>query len=260
VSFRYRNIRRDSNEILDLAETLAAKKKLRLVICFDEFQNITQFRKADNIEDHLRSVGQNHQHVTYTLYGSKRTILTDIFENSGRPFFRFGDIILLDKIPAEDWYPYLQRHFSNSGKKLAAEAARRIVAEVEGHTYYVQQLAHEVWLHGSDHVWEKDVEEAMATLVERNSPLYENQLDHLSATQVNLIKAAAAGIKQFTSVKTMRDYRLGTPNNVRQNKAVLEREEIIEFERRGGEFLDPVFLRWFREIYQIKPANKDEDY
>ena len=57
--------------MLDLAEKIAQKKGLKIVICFDEFQNIAKFTDPDYFQKKLRSNWQQHQNVAYCLYGGK---------------------------------------------------------------------------------------------------------------------------------------------------------------------------------------------
>lgn len=98
LDFDWKEVRRNPDEILDLAENIAADKGLRIVVCIDEFQNIAEFDNPDYFQERLRSHWQKHQHVAYCLYGSKRHMMLDVFTDSSRPFYKFGDLIFLLKI------------------------------------------------------------------------------------------------------------------------------------------------------------------
>jgi uncharacterized protein len=98
ISFDWAEIKKHRDEILNLPEKVATQKKIRLIVCLDEFQVITGFKGYSELERSMRAVWQRHKTVTYCIYGSQRHMMTEIFNNPSRPFYRFGDIIMLPKI------------------------------------------------------------------------------------------------------------------------------------------------------------------
>ena len=89
----------------------------------------------------LRAHWQLHQHVTYCLYGSKRHMLMEVFSSPSMPFYKFGDIIFLEKIKENDWIEFITKRFNDTGKSIDIENAANIAKHCENHPYYVQQLA-----------------------------------------------------------------------------------------------------------------------
>ena len=79
-----------------MEEALAAKKQI--ILCIDEFQNISEFDHPVDFQKKLRAHWQLHQHVTYCLYGSKRHMLMEVFSSPSMPFYKFGDIIFLENL------------------------------------------------------------------------------------------------------------------------------------------------------------------
>jgi len=75
--------------------------------------------------------------------------------------------------------------------------------------------------------------------------LDEKEIETLSTTQVNLLKAVASKETQFTSTSTMNDYRLGIPRNVSKNKNTL----MIGFLKEGLQRLSWFQVPWQRERY-----------
>ncbi|HEY5570793.1 MAG TPA: ATPase, partial [Bacteroidales bacterium] len=69
LDFDWAEIKKNPDEILDLAEHIAAEKGFRIVLCVDEFQNISEFDAPEYFQKRLRSHWQQHQHVSYCLYG-----------------------------------------------------------------------------------------------------------------------------------------------------------------------------------------------
>ena len=142
----WEEIKRNPNEILDLAESIAVEKKIRIVICIDEFQNIGIFENSIAFQKRLRAHWQRHQSVSYRLYGSKRHMLLDVFTNSSMPFYKFGDLMFLEKIDTDHWIRFIKKRFEDTGKTINTAEAQTIVSLADNHSYYVQQLAQQVWL------------------------------------------------------------------------------------------------------------------
>lgn len=78
IDFDWEEVRRNPDEVLDLAAKIARKKGLKIVICVDEFQNIAKFTDLDYFQKKLRSHWQLRQNVAYCLYGSKRRMMTRV--------------------------------------------------------------------------------------------------------------------------------------------------------------------------------------
>ena len=53
----------------------------------------------------------------------------------------------------------------------------------------------------------------------------------------------------MTSSKAISNYKIGTPNNIRKNKLILEQKDILDFHAGDSMFVDPFFEYWFRENY-----------
>ena len=145
LSFDLEDLIKHKDEILDLPEVIAQKKKIRFIIALDEFQNIATFKNYETLEKSMRSKWQRQKEVTYCLYGSKRHMMTDIFDNSSKPFYRFGDIMLLEKIARDDWVKFITTSFKKTGKSISKKIAIKITELMKNHSWYVQQLSHYIW-------------------------------------------------------------------------------------------------------------------
>jgi hypothetical protein len=249
ISFDWQEIRQHSNEILNLPEAIAKQKKIRMIICLDEFQSIAGFRDYETFEKKLRSVWQRQKDVTYCIYGSKRHMMSEIFDNPSKPFYRFGDIIMLPKIERGKWISFICESFADTDKVISNENAGLIADLMQCHSWYVQQLSHYTWNNTQKQASRSEIDKALNELKSANMPLYQRDTESLSPTQLNLLKAVAHGELQLTSVSVMNEFRLGTPHNVSKNKEILINLDIIEKSGDSYLFLDPVFELWFRESF-----------
>ena len=98
ISFEYNMQNNTENDILQLPEKIAIEKEIQIVICIDEFQQISDFEDSKTFQKKLRSVWQLQQHVSYCLFGSKKHLMNELFEKKNLPFYKFGDAIYLTKI------------------------------------------------------------------------------------------------------------------------------------------------------------------
>lgn len=116
INFDWDELDKHKDEILNLPEVIAQKKGKQFVICLDEFQNLASFMTYVQLEKRMRAIWQRQKLVTYCLYGSKRHMMSDIFNNPSKPFYRFGDMMFLKKISSEDWVKFIVKGFKNTGK------------------------------------------------------------------------------------------------------------------------------------------------
>jgi len=246
-----KELKKDPDDILQLPEIISVKKGFKLIVCIDEFQNIGNFTDSLAFQKKLRSVWQIQQNVTYCLYGSKRHMMLEIFEKKSHPFYRFGSLMNMHKIAREHFIEYIIHSFDRTGKSISTEFAQFITDTVRNHPYYVQQLAHLVWENTVRIVNQEVMNMAVDDLLTTNTLFYESEAEALSNTQINLLRAVASGVRQFTSIQNLSDYRLGSSATVIKNKKILEKRELLNKDLSGFEFEDPVFEIWFKKRFRI---------
>jgi hypothetical protein len=206
-----------------------------------------------NFEKKLRAYWQRQKLVTYCLYGSKRHMMTEVFNNPSKPFYRFGDILMLQKIETFKWVSFIISGFASTGKQIDEKTAELIPIIMKNNSWYVQQLAHYVWNLTKINATKTELESALNELIYANTPLYQKEIEILSYTQINLLKAVVKGETQFTSTAVMRKYQLGTPHNVSKNKILLMNTDMIHEVNMVFEFVDPAFELWFKKKYFNQP-------
>jgi len=250
LSFELDAVEKNYQEILDLPEKIASDKRIRLVICIDEFQETANFNDSALFHKRLRTAWQNHQSATYCIYGSKQHMMSALFEKQSMPFYKFGENIHLNKIPLNDWVLFITQKFAQTGKKISASIAQKIAATVKCHSYYVQQLSHLAWQRTSAEADETIFFAALDDLLAQNDMLYQRETELLSITQLNFLKAMASGIVNgFSNKETLLKYRMGSSANINKIKKALIDKEFVDFNGNSAEFQDPVYELWFiREI------------
>ena len=129
-------------DVLMLLEK-AQKGEKRLIVVLDEFQEIRDI--SPNLDRQLRSIMQEQKHINYILLGSQESMMTDIFETKKSPFYHFGELMRLGKLPRDDFHGYLQERLNGVFREKSGEIADSILDFTGCHPYYSQQLAANVW-------------------------------------------------------------------------------------------------------------------
>ena len=252
IDFDWETVKQNPDEVLDFAEKIAQKKGLKIVICVDEFQNISEFTDADYLQKKLRSHWQRHQSVAYCLYGSKRHMMMEVFTNSSKPFYKFGNLMFLDKIDTHCLVEFFQRRFADTNKRINDDAANLIVQLVENHPYYAQQLAQKSWLRTKDVCKVEIVREAHAALVEQLSLLFVTITETLTTQQLNYLKALIAKEKAITSTDVMHRYKISSTTSIARSKAALIKNDILDNKAGEISFQDPIYAYWLKTEYFAK--------
>lgn len=240
---------RDVLEVLELPEKIAIAKGLRIIVCIDEFQQLAQLSGYKDMEGKMRSVWQKQHSVSYCFYGSKRHMMMDIFNNSSNPFYRFGQVLFLQKIKKEEWIPFIVHSFQKTGKSISSEQADKLCEIVKCHSWYLQQLCYFVWSGTSDTVTDETIEVRTQQLIDTNMPTFMNDTENLTAAQTNMLRAVADGEYRFNSQPVVRKYELGSAQTITRNKRMLSEKDFMEKEGNRYVFSDPIFELWFKKEY-----------
>lgn len=233
-------------EILQLPERMAAKMGKHIVVCIDEFQQIGEFPDSLKVQKKMRGIWQLQNNASYCLFGSKKHLLTNLFQSKRMPFYQFGDIMFLQPIPTEDWIPFIRQKFEEKKMSISDALIEKICSTVQNQSSYVQQLAWNVMLNTTKKADEATLETAIEDLLNQNSLLFLQQIENLTAYQMNFLKAVAKGVHtDFTSKEVLSTYDLGSKSNVSRIKTVLTQKELIEKTPNGIVLTDPVFELWF---------------
>jgi hypothetical protein len=242
--------RRSMQDLLDLPERMAKAKGIRLVLCIDEFQNIGMLPDPLGFQKMLRASWQHHKHVCHVIYGSKRHMMMDLFNKQSMPFYRFGDVLFLDKIERSDWVPFIKGRFASVKINIAESVCDHLAARMQDHSYHVQMLGHAAWLRTSGRTCSQaTVDTALQDLLNQHDALYHRLVDELTTPQLNYLRALLNGVTRFTTMDTIRRFNLGSSAHVKRMTSALENKEVLDFRGKETEWIDPLFKIWLEERF-----------
>ncbi len=234
-------------DVLDIPARAAAKDGRRVVVVFDEFQQILEY-ESDTVERLLRSSIQHQTDVAYIFCGSRKHLIRQMFMDSQRPMYRSGAHYPLGLIGEEHWQGFIAGKFEETGKNISAGIISTLYALTEGHPFYTQHLCHPLWelCESGKAVTEEMIGQATELLLERESYAFENLWDSLTRNARRLLKGIAAegsGTQVF-SAEFIRKYQLGSSSNAQRAVDLLMKKDIIDKEEHSIVIPDRFFRLW----------------
>jgi uncharacterized protein len=178
--------------LLELPAELAADRNRRLVVFFDEFQEVT------SLDPHLpalmRSIFQTQRDVAHLYAGSKRAMMHSLFSDRNEPFFRSAKIMEIGTIPSPLFAEYIRTQFDRTRRGVSDEAVQRLLAVTDGHPYATQELAFALWdetPEGSS-ATAGDFEEALEAVLRSENARFTLVWENATQPQRLLLQALAA--------------------------------------------------------------------
>jgi len=250
ISFGFDQKRPDMpllEEVLAMPAKAAEKEGKRIVVVFDEFQQILEY-ESDTVERLLRSSIQHQTDVAYIFCGSRKHLIREMFMDSQRPLYRSGAHYPLGLIGESHWQTFIGEKFATTGKKISAETISAICRLTEGHPFYTQHLCHPIWelCEEGCEVSPDLIEKATELLLDRESYAFMNLWDSLSRNARRLLKGVAVdgpGVQVF-SADFVRKHQLGSSSNAQRAVEVLLKKDIIDKEEDGIVIPDRFFRLW----------------
>ena len=236
------------SKIFNLPEIIASKQNKKLVVVFDEFQEILKLNRK-NIEGKLRAHIQYHRSVAYVFAGSKRHLLDEMINSKDKPFYRIGPVMYLEKINEDIFLKFAKDKLKASGIKISDEALQRVIKLAENIPYYTQLLLHELWDSKIDKglISEKDVQSVLSQVVHLYSQNFHLEWSRMILSKRQLLKAISIyGGKQILSGDYLKKNNLGLPSSVRRTLLSLVEDGYLDKENGEYFFADILFREWIK--------------
>ncbi len=234
-------------EVLSLPERLAEKRKRRLILAFDEFQEMQRF-PGTGLEKAMRSHFQQHRRVSYLFAGSRQSALQDMATRERSPFYKFGRLMSLGTIPQGEFAPFLEERFRRGRLRVSAEVLDAILAAADDVPYNVQRLCHQLWAScagRADRITEADVAKAIAAIVDQEAPYFSTTWDQLSLHQRQVLQAIArGGGRNVFASEFLAAHRLGSHSSVQTSLRQLLKEQMVFKVNGEHRIADPFFREW----------------
>lgn len=162
-----------------------AKEGQKIVVIFDEFQEIANF----DLEAKMRSVIQHHSDkVSYIFMGSKKSLLHAMFLDKNRPFYKSVKHFKIKEIGKESWSEFITSKFQATNKEIEEIYINKIFEFTKGFPYYTQQFAYELWNQCESKVDDENFSKTLKIIIEREEDLFGVEWDNLTPNQKKSFK------------------------------------------------------------------------
>jgi uncharacterized protein len=243
---------------LELAERLAQLDAKRVVIFFDEFQEVVgadkRFGDPDQVTRLMRAVLQRSRNVSVLFAGSIEHLMRDLFAPSDRALSQFGAFHELQPITAAEWRAGIHARLADDATTITEDALDRAVELGEGHpraTMLLIQQAHA----GSVEELHREVDHALVVqalerAMRQERLRHDQQLELIRTlgrhTERMAIRVAAGG-ELYTNLK---------PQQASRGLAALHDRGLIAHGGRQGQWnvIDPL-LRRYLAARRVEPLS-----
>lgn len=233
--------------LLELPAQLASDQGRRVVVFFDEFQEITGI--DPRLPAQMRAVFQQQPHVSHVYSGSRRDMMQRLFNDENEPFYRSAKVVELGEIPAELFKRFVRDQFERTDRKVAAEVLDGLLGITKGHPYATQELAYALWEEVPDGftAGPTDLERALAAVLRSETAHFTLVWDNASRAQRLILQALAAEPgRPFTASYRQRHQLPGTSGVQRGLEPLLADELVRKLQDGSYDVMEPFLREWIR--------------
>ena len=239
----------DEKTVLEELMNILSKysQKRRLVIAFDEFQEVAGYTE-EGFEKRLRSFIQQHSNICYIFSGSQQHLITEMFNSNKRAFYKLAESFPLEKIETKYYIPWVQNLFSQKNVHLPAEQIEEIVARFENHPMYIQNFLFHLWEEpGKKGFSPEIINKVENTIIEKRSLEHTVLWETLSINQKKTLKLILLnnGYNLFNA-GSLKSVNLKTGSLVTKALSSLKKKEII-VKNGNYQIQDIVFKKWLQK-------------
>ena len=225
-----------------------------LVFAIDEFQQITEYPEK-NVEALLRTYTQNLHNIRFLFSGSKRRLMTAMFNDATRPFYASVESLSLGKLNRKVYSEFILSMFRKGDRTMEMDALDFVLDWTRIHTYYTQRVCHNLIDTGEKHLTLDIARKECQDILDGESFNYLQLREILPIQQWRFLIGLAKEEKvtQITANSFISKYKIGSAATSRRAAESLEEKELIlKTPSLGGtvyEVYDVFFSRWLQLTY-----------
>lgn len=226
-------------------EELLKKYEKKVILFLDEFQRICQVSDDTRIEGIIRQVAQQSKNIIFIFSGSNRHLLSKMFDDRARPFYKLCDRLALERISKTHYQAYINYAATKKWKKpLSIEAMDSILSLTECHSYYVNLICSRLW-RGENLPNDREVNNCWEQLILEERSRIASEIDLLSNNQRKLLFALARSGATKTPLSKGFSEQANLPTaSIAQSLAALQKADYIYRDQNGFyKLLDPLMNR-----------------
>jgi AAA+ ATPase superfamily predicted ATPase len=222
------------------------------IIAIDEFQQIGEYTEK-NVEALLRTKIQRCQRAQFVFSGSKRHMMSNMFNSSSKPFYQSAITMGLEPIPMATYTDFAIRLFEEDEKHLEPAVVNTIWQQYHGYTWFVQMMMNELYAltpsEGNCH--SAMIADARRNVILSQESSYKDLMSNLPPRQKIVLQAIAKeGIAQnITSSKFIKKYNINSASSVQAAVKNLLKDDFITQEDNTYRVYDFFFSEWLATMF-----------
>ncbi len=222
------------------------------VVAIDEFQQISNYEEK-NVEALLRTKIQQCKQTQFVFAGSKRHLMSNMFNSASKPFYQSAISMGLDPIPMDTYADFATRLFEERGKHISRELVEKVYQQFNGCTWFVQMMMNELFaMTGNGELSDiSQLEYAENNVIIAQESSYKDLLAQLAPKQKLILQAIAKeGVaRSVTSAAFIKKYNLPSASSVQSAIKGLLKNDIITQEEDSYRIYDYFFAAWLARDY-----------
>ena len=225
------------------------QSRREIYIAIDEFQQIDKYPETGT-EALLRSYIQFAPNVHFVFSGSKRHLMTQIFNSPDRPFYQSTVSMGLAPLHEEIYYAFASRFFETRKGCLSQEVFSELYRRLRGVTRSIQLVLNRLYETEKSVDSTEQVNEAVRHIVNRSSIQYEEMLAFLTDNQLSLLKAIAKEgyVESPQSSSFIRQYALPSSSSVKTALDLLLDKDMVQRTEEGYVVSDYFLAIWLKRL------------
>ena len=222
--------------------------KTPIIICIDEFQQVVNYPEK-HAEATFRTWIQNLPMVRFIFLGSQRHMMTSMFSEKNRPFYRSAQMRQLDPLPDPEYSKFIKTFFRKNGKSIESIHIDIIFKWTRKQTYYVQLVCNKLF-GKTDQVSIEILEEIFREIIQQEIPLFSSYQKLLPRIQWQLLIAIARAeeIANPYSQAFLQQHGLGASSSVSSALQNLTKKELVIHHNQNYTLHDTLLMRWLQQI------------
>lgn len=251
-SFSFSAVRRPEDlddtleRLLELPAQLAAERGRRVVLVFDEFQEVTVIDPG--LPALMRAVFQEQRDVAHVYSGSRRDLMRRLFTHENEPFFRSAKVLELGRIDPALFASFVEEQFARTDRGLADGVAARLAATTDGHPYATQELAYALWEEVPEgfSASSDDLDAALRAVLRSENSHFTLVWDGAPRVQRLVLQALAAEPGGVFGAEYRRRHDLPAASSVQRAVSQLHADELVGRTGDGYAITEPFLADWVR--------------
>ena len=222
------------------------------LVAIDEFQQINEYEDG-NIEALLRGHIQKMKNCHFVFAGSKRSIMSAMFQSPAHPFYKSADPLELKALDKDIYSDFVGKMFNEYGKRIAKAVVEYVYDLFEGYTYYMQRVFNEAFasIDRGEECSIDVIRMSIDNILLMNEVQFAELMSSLTENQKRVLSAIAneARVRNVNTSAFINRYQLSTASVVNAAIRKLLKEDIITVDLKEYSIPDKFLWLWVNRQY-----------